>query len=63
MLQDDTTSMVQVCVENFQKFREERLRDLQAAINQGDFMIHPKIIASHWLNFEMLNCSISLDDK
>lgn len=58
MLKDDTTSVINFCMENFQKFREERLRDLQAAINQGDFMIHPKIIASNWLNSKLETCSL-----
>ena len=50
MLNDNDLSAVSFCIENFHKFREESLRNLQIAINQGEFIIHPKMIARNWLN-------------
>lgn len=51
-LQEDTTLFFNQCMETVQHFREEKIQQLKDALLSGDFMIHPKVIASNWLNAE-----------
>ena len=53
MVMDDNPSLMDVCLESFFKFRQEKIKALRESIAQGDFMIHPKIIASNWLNADL----------
>jgi hypothetical protein len=58
MLKDDAPCFMDICFEGFQQFRKEKMKAIQESIAQGDFMIHPKIIASNWLNHEFQNFQI-----
>ena len=51
-LQEESTLFFHQCMETVQHFREEKIQQLKEALLNGQFMIHPKVIASNWLNLE-----------